>query len=90
MQKTEKKFNPDWLHLETIIAQRLNLSCNQRQLWSEFGISFANLSKIKNPDYLKLNYKNWPQEKKNQFILLVGGRTNFKKTENYLNHLTAI
>ena len=90
MQTIEKKFDHNWLHLETVIAQRLNLASNQNLLWSNFGVSFANLEKIKNPDFLRLNYKNWPQEKKNQFILLVGGRTNFKKTENYINHLMAV
>ena len=76
-----------FLDLETIIAQRLNLETNRRILWDEFGVSFANLEKVKNPFFLKENYKNWTQDKKDRFAITIGGKVNFKTTQEYLQKI---
>lgn len=71
-------------NIENIISQRLNLDTNRRILSEEFGLPFADLNKLTNKSLLA-QYANWSQEKRNKFIVIVGGRVNFKQTQNYLD-----
>lgn len=74
--------------LDTLINQRLNLNTNRRILSEEFNLPFgATLNHIKNPNFLKQNYWNWTQEKRNRFIKILGGGIYFRQTENMINGL---
>lgn len=83
--KTKKNHNG--FNLESVINQRLNLNINQRILEEEFQVPFPTLNRIKNSMLLKKDYANWSEEKRNKFIIVIGGRANFAKTKDYLNQI---
>ena len=68
--------------IEIIINQRLKLETVRRNLYANFGISIANtkeLLKYSNK-ILKMN-----STEKNKFIVELGGRYHFEKTQKYIN-----
>ncbi len=71
-------------NIENIIIQRLQLETNRRILWTEFDIQFATLEKLQTEEFLNL-YKRWDNSTRNKFIVVVGGRTNFNKTQDYFD-----
>lgn len=75
-----------FVKLENIIKQRLNLGSNQRILNDEFGLDWQ-LEKLTNKNFLKNDFANWPDKKKNRFIRIIGGPVNFNKTKHFLQHL---
>ena len=87
--KTKQKFNSNFntYNLDAIIDQRLKLNTNRRILEYEFNLIDPSLKTIKNTNYLHKNFLNWDQEKRNRFILTLGGRVNFKQTETFINNL---
>lgn len=49
----------------------------------ESNFKFLNLSFLNNPNYIKY-FLSWEEEKRNDFIKLIGGKANFKKTKKFL------
>jgi hypothetical protein len=78
------KFMKTENNVEHVITQRLNLETNRRILSNEFGIDFTNLTKFNSKQFLNL-YSTWEPSKRNKFIVIIGGRTNFSKTLNYFD-----
>jgi hypothetical protein len=67
--------------VEDLIKANLNLQTTQRLLRTNYKINSASFDSI-----LKIfkNFNSWEEEKRNNFIKLIGGIVNFKKTKKYI------
>lgn len=68
---------------ESIISANLDLQTTQRELKFKFGFNSLRLEDISTERVLN-RYIRWDEEKRNDFLVKIGGRANFKKTKNYI------
>lgn len=79
-----KNFNkPD---IEQVIKWRIASQTNIRRLYDEFG---AEPNYILNPLFIRTNYLKWPEEKREKFLLLIGGEVNLRKTKEFYHQKLA-
>lgn len=71
--------------IQNVITQRINLQTNQRKLWEKYKITNS-LFAIMNPLFLK-DFDSWDADRRKDFIFIIGGHVNFKKTESFINSL---
>lgn len=67
--------------VEDLIKANLKLQTTQRLLKTNYEINSASFDSI-----VKIfkNFNSWEEEKRNNFIKLIGGIVNFKKTKKYI------
>jgi hypothetical protein len=67
--------------VEDLIKANLNLQTTQRLLRTNYKINSASFDSI-----VKIfkNFNSWEEEKRINFIKLIGGIVNFKKTKKYI------
>lgn len=68
--------------LKSVIEQRLAMQNTQRRL-GELGVTDLSLKKIMSRPFLN-HFSSWDNEKKKDFIFLIGGRTNIQRTFYFL------
>ena len=73
------------MSIKQVIKQRLAMQSTAKTLWQDFQLP-QNLDYILNPSFTT-KYKNWPQEKQKKFIILLGGRINFKQTKELIENM---
>ena len=71
---------------EDIIKGNLDLQTIQRSLRS-YGVLKPTFEVITSQNFLKNVYDNWDEEKRKNFINLLGGRAQFKKIKNYIESI---
>lgn len=72
--------------LEIIFVNRFKLGTVQRCFDNNFGVSFISLNKIKSAAFLN-KFQSWDESKQSQFIIELGGPTNFRNTRKYIDNL---
>lgn len=72
------------IELTEIIKQRLNLPTVKRNLLTNFGVDVDVIDDLFKGKNLKL-IQNFSTYDKNKFIIELGGRANFNKTQRYIN-----
>jgi hypothetical protein len=70
-------------NIEEVIKANLDVQSVQRKLRNEFGLIKSSFDVLTNSKYIS-NYLNWPEEKKKEFIITIGGKVNFKKTKSFI------
>lgn len=68
---------------ESIISANLDLQTTQRELKFKFGFNSLKLEDISSEKVLN-RYINWDEQKRNEFLVKIGGRANFKKTKSFI------
>jgi hypothetical protein len=81
MKKIQFKYSE-----EDIIKGNLGLQTIQRSLRS-YGVLKPTFEVITSQNFLKNAYDNWDEEKRKNFINLLGGRAQFKKIKNYIESI---
>jgi len=76
-----KKFNFNF-PIKSIIEANLGMQAIQNALIKDYKILNPKIETITSEKFLSL-YKSWNEEKKNDFLRTVAGRTNFKKAKNF-------
>ena len=64
-----------------IIEANASMPSVKKHLESNF--KFLNLKFLNSPNYIKY-FLSWEEDKKNNFIKLIGGKANFEKTKKFL------
>lgn len=72
--------------IQNVIEQRLQLQTYQRLLSNQFPVYEPSLRAVTQPHIL-LQFEQWDQDKRNDFVRLLGGPVNMKFTYRYLNGL---
>jgi len=70
-------------NIEDIIKANLDAQSVQRVLRNKFGLLKSSFEVLTNSKYIS-NYLGWPEEKKKEFIITIGGKVNFKKTKYFI------
>lgn len=70
-------------NIEDVIKANLETQTVQRTLKEKFGLLKSSLDVLTNKKYIS-NYTYWPEEKKKEFITIIGGKVNFKKTKYFI------
>lgn len=71
--------------IDQIIEMNLGMQAIQREL-NKLGFKNPSLNTFKNRNFLNL-YNSWDEDRKNNFIKLIGGNVNFKKTKFFIESL---
>jgi hypothetical protein len=71
--------------IDAIIQANLEMQTIQREL-NKLGIKNPSLITFRNPNFLN-QYNCWNEEKQNNFIKLIGGNANYKKTKGFIESL---
>jgi len=71
--------------IDKIIEMNLSMQTIQREL-GKLGFKNPSLNMFKNKNFLNL-YNSWDEDRKNNFIKLIGGNVNFKKTKFFIESL---
>lgn len=79
------KFKLIKYNLEDTIKMNLTTQSAQRVLKERFGLFNSNFDIIFNSKYIE-NYLKWDEEKRKQFIIILGGKVNFKKTKFFIEN----
>lgn len=69
--------------IEDVIKANLEIQSVQRTLKEKFGLLKSSFDVLTNDRYIS-NYLRWPDEKKKEFIVTIGGKVNFKKTKSFI------
>lgn len=69
--------------IEDVIKANLEVQSVQRTLKEKFGLLKSSFDVLTNTRYIS-NYLMWPDEKKKEFIVTIGGKVNFKKTKSFI------
>lgn len=70
-------------NIEDIIKANLDVQSVQRVLRNRFGLLKSSFDVLTNSKYI-VNYLNWPEDKRKEFIITIGGKVNFKKTKSFI------
>jgi hypothetical protein len=70
-------------NIESVIKANLETQSVQRALKDNFGLLKTSYEILTDKRYIS-NYLIWPEDKKKQFILTIGGKVNFKRTKNFI------
>lgn len=70
-------------NIEDVIKANLDVQSVQRTLRDKFGLIKSSFDVLTNTKYIS-NYLNWPEDKKKEFIITIGGKVNFKKTKSFI------
>jgi hypothetical protein len=70
------------INIKDIIDQRLLLQSTQKTLFIKFGINSTKLDEI----ISKVQYNNLTEDKKEEFVSLIGGPANFTITKNLIEN----
>jgi len=76
------------LKIEDVIKANLDTQTVQRTLKSKFGLLKSSFENIFSDKYMSY-YKGWPEEKRKEFALVIGGKVNFKKTKFFIEKTKA-
>jgi hypothetical protein len=68
---------------EAIISANLDLQTTQRELRFKFGFNSLKVEDISSPKVIN-KYMSWTEEKRNDFIVKIGGKANFKRTKGFV------
>lgn len=68
--------------ISKIINARLKLQSTIRSLEQDFGVR-ADFKYLTSDSFLSV-YKTWDQSKQNKFLVVLGGRVNFKQTKSII------
>lgn len=68
---------------EAIISANLDLQTTQRELRFNFGFNSLKVEDISSPKVIN-KYMSWTEEKRNNFIVKIGGKANFKRTKGFI------
>lgn len=71
-------------NIANVIEQRLKLQSTQRNLESQFDMYIPSIRYLKGVTEI---FNSWDSDKKDSFIKLIGGRTNYQDTLNFLQNL---
>lgn len=71
--------------IDQIIEMNISMQAIQREL-NKLGFKNPSLNTFKNKNFLNL-YNSWDEDRKNNFIKLIGGNVNFKKTKFFIESL---
>lgn len=82
MRKKTFNFSP-----ENIIEANLNLQSVQRSLSQEYRIYSPRVETLTCNKFISM-YKNWDQDRQNNFIRTIAGKVNFKKIKNFFDEKT--
>jgi hypothetical protein len=69
--------------IEDVIKANLETQSVQKTLKEKFGLLKSSFDVLTNSRYIS-NYLVWPEDKKKEFILTIGGKVNFKKTKSFI------
>jgi len=70
-------------NIEDVIKANLETQSVQRALKEKFGLIKSSFDVLTNLRYIS-NYTKWPEEKRKEFILTIGGKVNFKKNKYFI------
>lgn len=70
-------------NIEDVIKANLETQSVQRTLKEKFGLLKSSFDVLTNTRYIS-NYLKWPEEKRKEFIVAIGGKVNFKKTKSFI------
>ena len=70
-------------NIEDVIRANLDTQSVQKTLREKFGLLKSSFDVLTNSRYIS-NYLVWPEDKKKEFILTIGGKVNFKKTKSFI------
>ena len=70
-------------NVEDVIKANLETQSVQRALKEKFGLLKSSFDVLTNTRYMS-NYSTWPEEKRKEFIITIGGKVNFKKTKSFI------
>ena len=68
--------------VQSIIEDNLNLQSIQRSLSQDYKVYNPKLETLVSQKFVSL-YKNWDNEKKDNFIRTIAGKVNFKKVKTF-------
>lgn len=69
--------------IEEVIKANLDTQTVQKTLREKFGLLKSSFDVLTNSRYIS-NYLKWPEQKRNEFLVTIGGRVNFKKAKFYI------
>ena len=69
--------------IEDVIKANLETQSVQRALKEKFGLLKSSFDVLTNTRYIS-NYLRWPEDKRKDFIVTIGGKVNFKKTKSFI------
>lgn len=67
-----KKSKGQFIDIEKVINQRLQLQTNQRQLEDKFKVE-PSINYLKSEDFLSRFFNGWNTETQNEFLKVIGG-----------------
>jgi hypothetical protein len=70
---------------QSIIEANLNLQSIQRSLFQDYRIYNPKIETLTSDKFISL-YKNWTNEKKDNFIRTIAGKVNFKKVKTFFEN----
>ena len=73
--------------LKSVIRQRLDLPTVKNKLYYDFGLINTDYTYLTNPVFLKHALNKWDENRKNEFLILLGGPVNKHLTFNFVNSL---
>jgi hypothetical protein len=79
-KKTTYNFN-----IEDTIKMNLCTQSAQKVLKDKFGLFNYNFDTIFSTKYIA-NYLKWNEQKQKEFIIIIGGKVNFKKTKSLIEN----
>ena len=66
--------------IESVIKHRLTLQTNIRKLNDEYGVDPSYILSLA---FIRGCYVKWPEEKRERFLILIGGEVNLNKTKDF-------
>lgn len=73
--------------IANVIKERLNLPTIQRKLYNDFGLINTCYSYLTNPIFLSNIMTKWDENRKNEFLILLGGPVNKNLTVSFVDNL---
>lgn len=72
-------------NIASVIKQRVAMQSTGKNLEEKFKIKTPTLDYFQSKSFQSI-YNQWTEEMKKDFVILVGGKINFKTTKNFIEH----
>lgn len=69
--------------IEDVIKANLDTQTVQRALKNKFGLLKSSFDTVFSNKYISY-YNTWPEDKRKEFIITIGGKANFRKTKSFI------